>query len=115
MITGGNARSNAALSVDSVLGNQSREVKNPGYATAPWILYPDRIDLLARKIPMDPYAACPCGSGKKYRWCCQPIYADITHAFQQDQEGQHDAARRLRDQVTTAHPNNPEAWRRQAD
>ena len=21
----------------------------------------------------DPYAACPCGSGQKFKWCCQKI------------------------------------------
>ena len=64
---------------------------------------------------MDPYAACPCGSGKKFRWCCQPIYADISRAFQQDQDGQHDTALRIMEEVTTAHPDNPEAWGRKAE
>lgn len=64
---------------------------------------------------MDPYAACPCGSGKKFRWCCQAIYNDISRAFQQDEEGQHDTALRIMDQVTTAHADNPEAWGRKAE
>jgi tetratricopeptide (TPR) repeat protein len=64
---------------------------------------------------IDPYAACPCGSGKKFKWCCQPIYADIGKAFQQDEEGQHDTALRLLDQVTASHPDNPEAWGRKAE
>jgi uncharacterized protein YchJ len=42
----------------------------------------------------DPYAPCPCGSGKKFKWCCQPIYAGIHRAFEQDASGQHDAALR---------------------
>jgi tetratricopeptide (TPR) repeat protein len=63
---------------------------------------------------MDPYAPCPCGSGKKFKWCCQPIGAQIEKAFQQDQEGQHEAALRLMDQLTTEHPANPEAWGRKA-
>ena len=64
---------------------------------------------------MDPYAACPCGSGKKFKWCCQPIYADITRAFQQDEVGQHDTALRIMDELTAAHPQNPEAWGRKAE
>ena len=63
---------------------------------------------------MDPYAACPCGSGKKFKWCCQPIYADITRAFQQDEVGQHDAALQ-KEELTAAHPQNPEAWGRKAE
>src|SRR5262245_14724378 len=66
-------------------------------------------------MKMDPYAACPCGSGKKFRWCCQPIYNDISRAFQQDEEGQHDTAQRIMDEVTAAHPDNPEAWGRKAE
>ena len=64
---------------------------------------------------MDPYAPCPCGSGKKFRWCCQPIYSDISRAFQQDEEGQHDTALRIMDEITAAHPDNPEAWGRKAE
>lgn len=64
---------------------------------------------------MDPYAACPCGSGKKFKWCCQPIYNDIGKAFQQNEEGQHDTALRIMDEVTAAHADNPEAWGRKAE
>jgi tetratricopeptide (TPR) repeat protein len=70
---------------------------------------------LARKDRMDPYAACPCGSGKKFKWCCQPIYADISRAYQQDEQGQHDTALRIMDDITAAHPDNPEAWGRKAE
>jgi tetratricopeptide (TPR) repeat protein len=64
---------------------------------------------------MDPYAACPCGSGKKFKWCCQPIYDDINRAYQQDQEGQHDTALRIMDELVAAHADNPEAWGRRAE
>ncbi len=62
----------------------------------------------------DPYAPCPCGSGKKFKWCCQPIYANINRAFEQDAQGQHDAALRIMDQVTAEHGGNPEAWGQKA-
>jgi tetratricopeptide (TPR) repeat protein len=62
----------------------------------------------------DQYAACPCGSGKKFKWCCQPIYAGINRAFEQDAQGQHDAAMRLMEQVTVEHGGNPEAWGQKA-
>src|SRR5260221_11290026 len=61
-------------------------------------------------MSLDPYAICPCGSGKKFKWCCQPIYAGINHAFQQEQEGQHDSALKIMTQATQEHSGNPEAW-----
>jgi tetratricopeptide (TPR) repeat protein len=60
------------------------------------------------------YSPCPCGSGKKFKWCCQPIHVEIDKAFRQFEEGQHDASLRTMDEVTAAHPDNPEAWGRKA-
>jgi tetratricopeptide (TPR) repeat protein len=65
-------------------------------------------------MPLDPYGSCPCGSGKKFKWCCQPIHVEIDRAFEQDAEGQHEAALRLMEQVVAQHPANPEAWGRRA-
>jgi tetratricopeptide (TPR) repeat protein len=62
----------------------------------------------------DPYAPCPCGSGKKFKWCCQPIHVQIGRAFEQDAEGQHEAALRIMEEVALQHPGNPEVWGRQA-
>src|SRR5205809_5659067 len=66
------------------------------------------------RMALDLYAACPCGSGKKFKWCCQPIHAQLEKAFQQDADGQHDAALHTLDEVVKAHPTNPEAWGRRA-
>jgi len=66
-------------------------------------------------MALEPYASCPCGSGKKFKWCCQPIYLDIDKAFRQDADGQHEAALRTMDEVVAAHPANPEAWGRKAE
>src|SRR4051794_13644087 len=63
---------------------------------------------------LDPYASCPCGSGKKFKWCCQPIYAGIERAFDQDANGQHEAALRTMDEVVRLHGGNPEAWGQKA-
>jgi tetratricopeptide (TPR) repeat protein len=63
---------------------------------------------------LDPYASCPCGSGKKFKWCCQPIHAEIDRALRQDAEGQHEAALQLLEQVARDHPANPEALGRLA-
>jgi tetratricopeptide (TPR) repeat protein len=65
-------------------------------------------------MSFDLYGPCPCGSGKKFKWCCQPIGAQIEKAFEQNAEGQHDTALRLMEQLTTDHPDNPEAWGRKA-
>ncbi len=62
----------------------------------------------------DPYASCPCGSGKRFKWCCQPIHAEIDRAFRQDAEGQHEAALKIMEEVVQRHPDNPEAWGRRA-
>jgi tetratricopeptide (TPR) repeat protein len=65
-------------------------------------------------MALDPYASCPCGSGKKFKWCCQPIHVQIDRAFQQEAQGQHEVALRLMDEVIAEHPANPEAWGRKA-
>lgn len=65
-------------------------------------------------MPLDQYSPCPCGSGKKFKWCCQPIHVQITRAFQQDAEGQHDVALRTMDEIAAEHGGNPEVWGRKA-
>jgi tetratricopeptide (TPR) repeat protein len=65
-------------------------------------------------MAFDPYDPCPCGSGKKFKWCCQPVYVQIDKAFQQDADGQHDAALRTMEEVCAEHPSNPEVWGRKA-
>jgi tetratricopeptide (TPR) repeat protein len=65
-------------------------------------------------MAIDPYASCPCGSGKKFKWCCQDIHAEIDKAFQQHNDGQHDVALRTMAAVVEQHPDNAEAWGRQA-
>jgi tetratricopeptide (TPR) repeat protein len=62
----------------------------------------------------DAYTPCPCGSGKKFKWCCQPIHAGIDKAFRQEADGQYDAALKTMDEVVAANPTNPEAWGRKA-
>jgi tetratricopeptide (TPR) repeat protein len=65
-------------------------------------------------MALDSYATCPCGSGKKFKWCCQPIHVDIDRAFRQDAEGQHETALKLMADIVAAHPANPEALGRYA-
>jgi tetratricopeptide (TPR) repeat protein len=63
---------------------------------------------------LDPYASCPCGSGKKFKWCCQPIYPGIQHAWELENSGQHDSALRTMEKVVQEHGGNPEAWGQKA-
>ncbi len=65
-------------------------------------------------MALDPYAACLCGSGKKFKWCCQPIHEQIAKAFDLDANGQHEAALKAIDQVAAEHRGNPEVWGRKA-
>ena len=65
-------------------------------------------------MALDPYDPCTCGSGKKFKWCCQPIFATINRAWDQEAAGQHEAALRLMDEVVRQHEGNPEAWGQKA-
>jgi predicted Zn-dependent protease len=65
-------------------------------------------------MALDQYDPCPCGSGKKFKWCCLPIHVEIDRAYRQEQEGQHDSALRIMDEVIAAHPDNPEPLGRKA-
>ena len=38
-------------------------------------------------MALDQYDPCPCGSGKKFKWCCLPIHVEIDRAYRQEQEG----------------------------
>ena len=63
---------------------------------------------------VDPYSSCPCGSGKKFRFCCQPIYPAIERAIDQFRGGQHEAALRTMDAAAAANPGHPELLMRKA-
>jgi tetratricopeptide (TPR) repeat protein len=58
----------------------------------------------------NPYDPCPCGSGKKFKFCCQPYFPQIELALEQQQTGQHEAAVKTMKAVTDAHPDYPPAW-----
>ena len=58
----------------------------------------------------NPYDNCPCGSGKKFKFCCQPYFPQIELALEQQQKGQHEAAVKTMKGVTDAHPSYPPAW-----
>ncbi len=42
----------------------------------------------ARQFIPDTYAPCPCASGKKYKFCCKPIFREIIEAMTEAEKGQ---------------------------
>lgn len=61
-------------------------------------------------MPLNPYDSCPCGSGKKFKWCCQPYFDQIEKALDLQQQNQHAAAVRTMEAVAQAHPKIPQVW-----
>lgn len=61
-------------------------------------------------MAINPYDACPCGSGKKFKWCCIGYFDQLQLALQQQQQGQHDAALRTMEQLTKSHAQSPPVW-----
>lgn len=61
-------------------------------------------------MPPSPYDTCPCGSGKKFKWCCQPYFARVEQALELHQSGQHESALRTLEGLTKEHPEYPPVW-----
>lgn len=59
-------------------------------------------------MALNPYSDCPCGSGKKFKWCCQPYFDNIEKAVQLNQNGQLEMADRLMQDTIKAHPDKPQ-------
>lgn len=61
-------------------------------------------------MAINPYDSCPCGSGKKFKWCCVGYFDQLQLAMQQQQQGQHDAALRTMENLTKSQPQSPPVW-----
>ena len=61
-------------------------------------------------MPLDPYISCPCGSGKKFKWCCAPYYAQVEKAFELERTNQHEAALATIKELTKTHADKPPVW-----
>src|SRR5262245_10320600 len=66
-------------------------------------------------MAINPYASCPCGSGKQFKWCCQPYYTFVEKALAQRERGQHAAAEQTMAQLVEKSPKVPQAWGYQAE
>ena len=65
-------------------------------------------------MAISPYASCPCGSGKQFKWCCQPYYGYVEKALHQHERGQHAAAEQTVAQLVEKFPKVPQACGYQA-
>ena len=56
---------------------------------------------------VDPYAPCPCGSGQKFKWCCQKVEEYADRAERLLDNGQVESALAALDQGLRKVPDNP--------
>ncbi len=61
-------------------------------------------------MTIDAYASCPCGSGKKVKWCCGPFLQQVEQAFELEQDGQHEAAQGMFRQLLDSHGSSAAIW-----
>jgi tetratricopeptide (TPR) repeat protein len=61
-------------------------------------------------MALNAYDACPCGSGKKLKWCCAPYFDQIELALVQQQEGQHESSVKTMEHLTRTHGDKPQVW-----
>ena len=57
-------------------------------------------------MDIDVYAPCPCGSGKKVKFCCQELLPDLERVAQLRSEGQNRMALQLLEKLERTHPRN---------
>ena len=55
---------------------------------------------------VDPYSPCPCGSGQKYKWCCQKVEAYAERAQRLVDNGQYESALKPLDEGLAKVPDN---------
>jgi tetratricopeptide (TPR) repeat protein len=56
----------------------------------------------------DPYMPCPCGSGQKYKWCCQKVESYAERAQRMAENGQFEASLKPLEEGLARFPDN--AW-----
>ncbi len=59
-------------------------------------------------MTLDPYSPCPCGSGKKVKFCCAAIVAEMDAVQRLHQSGQDEACLKKLGELAAKHPRN--AW-----
>ncbi len=63
---------------------------------------------------VDPYSLCPCGSGQKYKWCCQRVEPYIERAQRLLDNHQHEQALKPLEEGLVKEPDNASLLLRKA-
>ena len=58
----------------------------------------------------NPYDNCPCGSGKKFKWCCAGYWDKIETGLQMYQQGQLENALKMMEILVKEHGSAPQPW-----
>jgi len=58
----------------------------------------------------NPYDNCPCGSGKKFKWCCAPYWDKIETGLEMYQQGQLENALKMMEMLVREHGGAPQPW-----
>ncbi len=58
----------------------------------------------------NPYDNCPCGSGKKFKWCCTAYWDKIETGLAMLEQGQVENALKMMDLLVKEHGNVPQTW-----
>ena len=66
-------------------------------------------------MAVDLYSACPCGSGKKFKWCCSSVWGPIEKAYESFSKGQVESAIAQMKTLQTTNSDNPEVFGRLAE
>jgi len=61
-------------------------------------------------MALNAYDPCPCGSGKKFKWCCTPFFHHVEKAFELQSREQTDGAIREMNTLVAEHPDKPQAF-----
>jgi len=69
---------------------------------------PNEEELEALSLVPDTYDPCPCGSGKKFKFCCKPAYPDIIEAMALAEEGKTGKALKFMDEARKKIGETPE-------
>jgi tetratricopeptide (TPR) repeat protein len=56
---------------------------------------------------VEPYSPCPCGSGQKFKWCCQKVETYAERAQRMVENGQYEAALKPLSEGLAKYPDNP--------
>ncbi len=56
---------------------------------------------------VDPYRPCPCGSGQKFKWCCQKVESYAERAQRMVDNGQYEASLKPLEEGLSRYPDNP--------